>query len=925
MLLVTTALTGLMAGTIQTAPAPPQTPPQTPPAATSPAPASDEDTFELDEVAVSGTRQRGSVDTDIPPDLVLSAEEIQAYGASNIAELMTYLEPVTRSSSGRTDLQPVFLVNGRRISGFQEIQGIPTEAIERTEILPEAVAVEFGYRPEQRVVNFVLKPDFRSLTGEVEARLPFQGGRTVGSIESNVLNIAGSRRWSMDIDLERTTPLFESERDIVRDPGSTPFDLIGNISAFPYGGEIDPALSAGVGSVVTVNPVPTVPGAPSIADFVAVAGDPRSGDLGQYRTLMAETARNTVRGTMKRDLNGTTQLTLSGSLDDSSSRSFNGLPGVTLNLDETNPLSPFSDNVLVYRYLNDAQALRRETDGLTARLGMVMDGFLGEEWRWTLSANYDRTETDTETGRGYSATPFQARLDANDPTANPFGALTPADFTPVAPDTANSVSQTLGAELVLNGDLYELPAGDLSTTFRLGADTRSLDSTSTRLGVTTERDQNRDRVTGQANFTLPIASRRNEVLTGIGDLSLSLNMGFEELSDFGGLSTFGFTVNWSPIEKLSVLASYTDEEGAPSISQLNDPILSTPNVPIFDFSTGQTVLVTQITGGNPGLDADNRRVGRFGLTLRPFSEKDLSIQSTWTWSRTDDYIASFPAVTPDLEAALPGRFTRDLAGNLVSVDARPLNFERFERQDIRTGFNYSQAFGTPNPQAAPLPGQPGSARPPIPGGGRRGGGPGGPGGASVVVVQSDGGGGERRGGGERATFRMGGGGRGGAMQPGQGRFNIGVFHTYRIQDEILIADGLPILDLLDGDATSGRGGSPRHELQVMSGVFRNGMGAFLFGNWRDSTRIEGGTGPDLTFSDQATVSLNTFIDFNQRTAWVEKYPLLKGARLNFGIQNLFDSRLEVSSSAGDVPLNYQPDYLDPQGRTFSIQFRKILF
>ena len=30
-----------------------------------------------------------------------------------------------------------------------------------------------------------------------------------------------------------------------------------------------------------------------------------------------------------------------------------------------------------------------------------------------------------------------------------------------------------------------------------------------------------------------------------------------------------------------------------------------------------------------------------------------------------------------------------------------------------------------------------------------------------------------------------------AMQPGQGRFNVSLYHTYRIQDEITIRDGLP--------------------------------------------------------------------------------------------------------------------------------------
>ena len=151
MLLVTTALSGLMAGAIQTAPVPasPQQPQQQPaptprqePAVPAATEAEAEGAVDLGTVNVSSQRPRGSVDTDIPPDVTLTSDEIMAYGASDIAELMTYLEPVTRSSSGRTDLQPVFLVNGRRISGFREIRGIPTEAIERTEILPEAVAVQ---------------------------------------------------------------------------------------------------------------------------------------------------------------------------------------------------------------------------------------------------------------------------------------------------------------------------------------------------------------------------------------------------------------------------------------------------------------------------------------------------------------------------------------------------------------------------------------------------------------------------------------------------------------------------------------------------------------------------------------------------------------------------------------------------------------
>ncbi|NJC39759.1 hypothetical protein GGQ87_000017 [Brevundimonas alba] len=884
MLLVTTALSGLMAGAIQTAPAVAAPPPQQqPPVQQVPEPVAEpqepeqdpapratsadvENSVDLGTVEITGQRPRGSVNSDIPPDLTLTAEEIQAYGAADISELLTYLEPVTRSSRGSGG-QPVTLVNGRRVSGFQEIRGIPPEAIERIDILPEEVALEYGYRADQRVVNFVLKNNFRSITGQVEGRVPTAGGRTVTELDANILRIAGAQRWSMELEYGRATPLFESERDINRETTTTPPDLVDRI--------------------------------------------------GEYRTLMAATEHATVGGTVKRDLNNTTQMTVSGSLEDNTSRSFNGLPSVMLTLPAGNPFSSSATDEILFRYLDDAGSLGRKTDSLNATAGVLLDGFLGEDWRWTLSGNYNRVETDTVTGRGYLPTPFQTRLTANDPAADPFAPLTPNEFTIRPNDTANSVSEVLSTELVLNGDIWELPAGGISSTIKFGADTRSLDSVSVRSGVTTERSQSRDRYNGQASFNIPIASTRSEVLPLLGDMSVNLNLGYEDLSDFGGLSSIGAGLNWTPIEQVSFLFSFTDEQGAPSIGQLNDPVISTPNVPVFDFSAGpngETVLVNRIEGGNPDLDAENRRIWKAGITLQPLKDEDLRISSTWTRNTVEDSINSFPTITSELEAALPDRFDRDLAGNLVSIDVRPLNFALTEREDIRTGFNFSKAFGRPSPTAPGAAGRPGAGGPVMIGGP-------GPGSGGDR-------GGQRGGGGDGPQIRMGGGGRGGrggGMQPGQGRFNISLYHTYRLQDEILIAPGIPVLDLLDGAATSSRGGSPRNEIQGQMGVFKNGMGAFLNANWREGTRVNGGTGPDLFFSDQTTVNLNVFVDLGAQTSLVEKYPWLKGTRVQLGIRNLFDSRTEVTSSAGDTPLNYQPDYLDPEGRSIGISLRKILF
>lgn len=871
------------------------------------------DAYDLGEIVVSSARPRGSVDGDIEPDIVLSAEQLQAYGASNIEELLTALEPLTRSSRGRSSSGPVVLINGRRTSGMQEFRSIPFEAIERTEILPEEVALTYGYSADQRVVNIVLKAQFRQGTAEANLRGPSQGGRTSTEVEGNFFRIQDGDRWNLQIEHQHDTALWESERNIDRSGSSSqPFDLIGNVSGSPYGAEIDPALSVLAGAQTLLAAVPTGTTTPTLADFAAGAGTVRTGNLSDYRTLLPRGDDSTLEASLSRDLNSTTKATVSLSLEDESSASYQGLPGLTLALPATNPYSPFSNDTLLYRYADAPGALLRENDTLTGKAGLLLDGFVGD-WRWTLSGAYDRVETDTTTGRGYDATALQAALTAGNPAVNPFAAL-PTDLLSPLTDTAHSVSSGGNAEVVLAGRPWSAPAGDLQTTFKVGLDTRSLESESVRSGVSTDRSLQRDRGYGTASFTLPLTSRDREVFGAIGDLSVNFNAGYDEVSDFGGLTTLGLGANWTPITPLSFIVSYTDEDGAPTIQQLNDPILATPNVPVYDFRTGQTVLINQTSGGNPNLGADSRQVLKLGLNLQPWSARDLSFSSNYTWSRINDAITAFPTITADLEAALPGRFNRDDAGNLISIDARPLNFDRTERQDIRTGFNYSRAFGKPTPQAARggAPGMPGGPRP---GGGAGGPGGGRPGGGGMMITS----GGPGGGGGGR-------GGRGGNMQPGQGRFNLSIYHTYRIQDEIVIRDGLPVLDLLDGAATGANGGQPRNEIELQAGVFRSGFGAFLNASWKESTFVDGGVGgTDLFFGDQSTVNLNVFADLSQRTKWVEKFPWLKGARVNLGVQNLFDARQDVRTSSGDLPLNYQPDFLDPQGRVVRISLRKILF
>lgn len=166
------------------------------------------------------------------------------------------------------------------------------------------------------------------------------------------------------------------------------------------------------------------------------------------------------------------------------------------------------------------------------------------------------------------------------------------------------------------------------------------------------------------------------------------------------------------------------------------------------------------------------------------------------------------------------------------------------------------------------------------------------------------------------------------MRPGQGMFQLSVYHTWRLADEITVRKGLPVLDQLDGSAINSRSGQARHEVQVQGGYFKDGLGVRFNGSWKDSTWVNGGAsgGQTLYFSDLATVGVNFFANFSApaRKKMVDKYPILKGAQLSLNFENLLDAKQTVRDQNGATPQAYQRDYLDPLGRTVRFSFRKLL-
>jgi hypothetical protein len=755
----------------------------------------------LEEIVVTGRRELGAVLGDITPELQLSAEEIRALGVSSVAELLTALGPQLGSNRGRGSGRPIVLVNGVRTSGFGEVRDLPTEAILRTDILPEEVALKYGYRADQRVVNIVLRPRFRAYTGEFGARGSTDGGREGADLNGGWLRIQRDDRLQVDLKARRDEGLLESERNVVGASG--------------------------------------VPNADA-----------------SFRSLSPTSEQLTANLVLAKPFGEGFAMTVNASLDDGQRDSLLGLRSLPTGL----------------------STLRRSVETQDARLGAILQGTL-PGWRWSATAGLERGDSRTSTsGEGL---------------------------------TGRSRTDTADLDFVINGSVFDLPAGAASLTAKLALGTRGIDSASRRGAQDVRSDLSRDQREAQLNLDLPLL-RSEAGPGGFGNLTLNLNAAVEDVSDVGSLDTTGYGLIWSRGRQFRVIATVTDEQGAPSMQQLGGAVITTPFVRTFDLLRGETVDITRIDGGNAALSPDRRKVFKLGLGSRPFEDVDFDLNADWTRSETRDLVSSLPIASPELEAVFRDRFQRDPSGRLLAIDARPVNLAGRERDDLRVSFNLSRPWG-PQPES-PMPRQRGAG----------GGDPRVPAGGTVVVAPS--GGAPVDDAARRA--RMAQMGERFLAFARRGSVQLSLAYTQRLNDELTIAPGLAALDLLAGDTLFDTAGVSRHELELALGANREGYGARMTTQWRAGSRIArvaaGNTRNDLEFSDLTTVNLRLFADLGL-VEWARPYPMLRGARVSLVVGNLFNERQDVRALDGSTPVNYQADLLDPLGRNVRLTFRKLFF
>lgn len=909
-----------------------------------------------DEIVVIAESFRGQVDAPQPPVLTLDEAEISTYGASSIAELLDAISPQTGSGRGRGEGRPVILLNGQRISSFRELRAIPPEAIVRLEVLPEEVALRFGYPPDKRVVNFILKDNFSSKQLAGEYNVPTRGGNEQWELEGGLLTINGPARANIEAKIEETTLLTEAERGVIQaepaasgEPDPADFrSLVGENRTITLNGTLTRGIDQdGQGGSVTGNAAYTRTDTRSLSGLDPVLLDPlersSASDAfeagfalnkplgawqftatanGSYSETTTEVDRRaddgalidpgfdtaltkattvgslvTLAGKPLLLPSGEVALTLNAGLDynRSDNRDSRTDLGATI-LDRTDLSAGFNVAVPITSrregFLDAVGDISLNLSGGLNRLsdfGTLTDWSAGLTWRPTEKLSFQASYIVEEAAPSLSQLGAPEIVTLNVPVydfvngRNELVSVTSGGNPFLVAETRRDI------KLSANWELPFLRRSNLIVEYFRN---RSSDVTQAFPLLTPAIEAAfPDRVTRDAAGNLVSIDRRAVTFDKVESsrlrwgFNISGSLGSEEQSSgrgrgggSGGGASEGFARRPAPAENAQT-ADGAGARSAPSPARwaaFRIQFCGPEGGPVPDPSTYPEEVQQRLRGEDGQIDT--QRLER--MRARVCSAEGADGPPRFDPQQFQQMRTMLCGDTPPDPAALPERMRERLLAPDGTVDAQKLAAAK-ERVCNREG---GQGRDEGDPAGGP---------------------------------RADSGGASQGGGGPRMPF-----GRGG---PPGGRWNLSLYHTWQFSDEVTIAPGTAVLDQLAGDAISA-GGVPRHSIELEGGLFKDGYGLRLNGTWNAPATVRGSGAPgssDLRFGSTFDVNARLFVNLDQQQGLIAKAPWLKGTRVSFTVDNIFDNRQKVTDENGLTPLAYQRAFREPQGRVVGIDIRKM--
>ena len=868
-------------------------------------------------IVVTGTRLRGQLDVDQPPIAEYSAEDIAAFGAGSIADVLEAIAPATQSGArgGRGGGRPVFLVNGIRVSSPREFSSYPPEAIEKVEVFPEEVAQRFGYSADQRVVNIILKRNFQAVTAELEYAQPTRGGFSRTEQEATYLRIGETGRLNFNAELEDTSLLTEGERGLTvegREDEAFFRSLIADsMSAEATANYVRAFMESGASLSLngTYNHSESrslsglVPGtiAPierrSDTDTASFATT-LSGVLGDWRSTYTGDAVFSD-GTTEIDRRDGTGFDVADSRTWSfvNKATFIGNPlelpagEVTTTVDlgfdwrriESSDTRANSDLELTRRRLNGGVNLSvpiAERDGFLGAIGGLSANLtagiedlsdFGALTNWSAGLVWSPTDTLTLSATRIVREVAPSLTELGSPRIDEFN-VPVFDY---ARGNTEFVTVITGGNPNLRAETqkdwkfsanYELPFWENT---RVNVDygiNRSRDVTATPGFGAAFEQAFPDRVQRDADGTLLAIDRRP--LTLFATRNRVLSFGINTRGEIGRAPEPREGRGGSPTGGDANGATGARPGGAGGGAMMMDPArMEAIRTAFCKVPEGEMPDLSQIheqfrarlldADGNPDPEKIAQARTRFcGEQAEQTSERFAAMR------------AAICADPPNLEG-LPEEMLARLKNEAGEIDPEKLAALR-SRMCSGEG---AQASGESSGRS---------------------------------------GGGRRRGGG---MF-------GGNPDDTRARYFLSLNHNITLENEVLLSQAGPLFDQLDGDVLSG-GAIPRNTTRLEGGLFKQGYGLRLSGNYIGEARLNGSGLPgssDLFYGDLATFDIRLFADLGQVLEKEDGW--LDGLRVSFRVDNVFDARRRVEDENGVVPDAFQPFRIDPTGRYVGIDLRK---
>ena len=650
----------------------------------------------LTRVEVTGSRLKRVMAEGPAPVNVYTAKDIEKSGQPNLGRFLAGLNEVSASvgeggfsatlAQGTVQLRglPVgttlVLINGRRVesvgssaANFFNLNLIPTNAVERVEVVPVGSSAVYGGDALAGVVNVILKKsiDGYSMAANLDSGRGFGNGglslATGGRSAEGSYLVLGS--------YSRATPLTMLER---------PFFLDADYRR--YGGPDARVRNCTPGTVTSVSGA-NLPGlnssfaaipqlasgqSPTLADFAATAGTAnlcnRYAD-GDGSALVHADENFALHATGEHSIGGS--WTAFGEFTLTQDRTAARDRGQSLNnltVPASNAYNPFGQDVKVTTLLGRENGLQGEMR--KTRFGRALVGVRGGLWGdWDAELTLSTARDDGWTRDLGQLTDTAARTAAL-ASSSPATALNPFTAGRAASDsvldgiwsdyvgTNHGHKDQIGA--VARGSVLQLPAGPLEAV--VGAESaRDHYDFSIPTQQTDIRD-GRHESAAYGELRAPLLSAGSPG-SGWSLAALTLAARRDSYSDFGAANTYQTGLEFRPLRSLLIRAS--------SATSFKPPSLLETNVSTTSYSTETFGLVDPARGGeaitsgtvlytvNKDLEPEHGRANSFGAVWELEGGLGTHLSATHWQVHINGLIAQpAPQTVLNYESLFPGFVTR---------------------------------------------------------------------------------------------------------------------------------------------------------------------------------------------------------------------------------------------------------------------------